>query len=139
MRVAGWALLIVGMGAIGGMHAVKVAQALWSGELFRKSRSGPGRTLLASVEPGEFWFWLASDGLVALVLLAFSAIAVSIALQAKRASGESWAGFLAGIARAPAPPGPPATSRAGNIVAWILFVPMLLLAVAIIAWLVLAK
>jgi hypothetical protein len=132
MRVAGWALFIVGMGAVGGMHALKVAQALWVGELFHKTRNLPGRTLQASVEPGEFWFWLAMDGMVALMLLAFFAISMSIVIKAKRASGRSWAGFLAGIARAPAPPGPPATSRAGNIIAKILLVPFVLIALILL-------
>ena len=139
LRVGGWLLLIVGAGAGGAAVLVKTALAIASGELEHTPRRGTARLLRVYAEPGEFWFQVSMNVIVSVVLVAFFAIAMAIVLKAKRASGRTWAEFIAGIANAPAPPGPPTTSRAGNIVAWILLVPFLLIMAAFVVWLVSLK
>ena len=148
MSLRGWLivglilLLIVGAGSAGGAIFVNTVLEIAAGELERRQRSGAVLHLVAQADPRGFWFSVTVSFTVSLVLVAASVRAAMATLRAKRASGKGWGDYIAGFAESAnktLPRGRPAGSKVGNIIAWILLVPIVLVVLIAIVALATAK
>ncbi|MET0550743.1 MAG: hypothetical protein ABW002_15890 [Xanthomonas sp.] len=79
-------VLLLMASAIGASAVVKLSllvKALLSGVYIGASRIGPPRIYLLQADPGHYWFSIAWDGVLSLVLLAL-AIAIGWSVMAQR-------------------------------------------------------
>jgi hypothetical protein len=115
------------LGAAGVYALLRVLWALWTGDVSVSERHMPQYTVRAADDPARYWGTLFFLVLFGSLMVLNAAITVA-RWRAQAASGQPWSVILNRWADRFAPRAK--TSRAGNVLAWILLVPLVLIVAA---------